>query len=275
MSDKTNIFEIIIIGAVVLLASYVFLEYNSKRKIEQYVPVTNGYLKITEPVIDYNDVRLLEYKDSCNDCNVYDRYDIMFEEPNDPFAPLASGSLPEMKVRKISRNPINNINNTHTNNVYDKTKSQIRDFDDSMVKLLYKPVQVEDNAPVESMYANINNIECDNFGEPDRYKESVLKYKLTDSVDKVNDYRSTDKHNFLGKPVADVFDELSGSNDMTQNNLLEKEGTSFNKVSKKNKIFEPTRWHYSRENSNNGGVIYGSNGLKGYTNDDLFPAIQY
>lgn len=62
---------------------------------------------------------------------------------------------------------------------------------------------------------------------------------------------------------------------MTQINLLEKEGTSFNKASKNKKIFEPTRWHYSRENSNNGGVIYGSNGLKGYTNDDLFPAIQY
>lgn len=210
MSDKTNLFEIILIGGVVLFALYIFVEYNSKRVVvENYVPVTTGYLKITEPVIDYNDVRLLEYKDNCGNCNVYDRYDIQFEQPDDPFSPLAIEEPPKTRIRKITRNPINNINNTHTNNIYDKTKSQIRDFDDSMVKLLYKPVQVEDNAPVESMYANINNIECDNFGEPDRYKESVLKYQLTDSVDKVNDYRKTDKQNFLNKPVADVFDELS------------------------------------------------------------------
>lgn len=267
--SNVNLVDILVIGAVVFLAIYVYVEWNAKR--EQFVPVTNGYLKITDPVVNPDDLRFLRVKDECGHLDLYDGVNIKFEETE----PIASNDVPKHKPRKILRNPMHNINNTYTNNVYDKTKSQIRDYDDSLVKILYKPVQVEDSAPVESMYADINNIECNNFGEPDRYKESVLKYQLTDAVDKVNDYRSTDKQNFLGKSVSDVYDELSGSNDMTQNNLLEREGTEMNPVSNKQKIFSPTRWHYGRENSNNGGVIYGSNGLHGFTNDDLYPAIQY
>jgi hypothetical protein len=169
-------------------------------------------------------------------------------------------TLPKKETYLI-RNPIKNPKLQSKNTCFDKNKSYIRDLDDGMIKAMHVP---------------ITNIECDFFGEKDNYKDSILRFEDSDEVDRINRFRLSNQNNFLGKDVSEIYDELSGNNDVKQNtDMLAREGTAFTPANKNFKVFNEDRWHYERENSINGGVILGSNGLRGYDKDYNNPALIY
>jgi len=166
----------------------------------------------------------------------------------------------EYLIENSPRNPIKNPKLQSKQMCFDDSKTYIRDYDDGLLKALYVPV---------------SKIECKYFNETDNYKESIYRYKDSDPVDRINRFRDSNPQNFIGKTVADVYDELSGSNDVKQNtDLLLHEGISFDPVNKKFKSMNSDRWHYDNENSINGGVIPGSFGIKGHS-DNANAAIIY
>lgn len=166
-------------------------------------------------------------------------------------------TLPK-KDTYLIRNPIKNPKFKSKNMCFDENKTYIRDVDDGM-KVKFTP---------------FTNIECDFFGEKDNYKESIYRYKDTDEVDRINRFRSGNQKQFIGTSVADIFDELNGNNDVQQHtDLLNREGTSYVPANKNFKIIQDNRWHYERENSINGGVILGSNGMRGYDQNYDYAAI--
>lgn len=228
------------------------------------------------------------YEDKDND-NIQEQFDHIRSEQTVPLArlgmpPYVSKPIPEpikydndinnnldyksqeILIKKITpdikdSNNRNRIRNPKTAHRYDdsgfiknKNSVGVRDLDDKMPTLKFSPMV---------------NTECNYFGENDMYTKSILQFNDLDNVDRINEFRNTNQKQFVGETVSDIFDKLNGNDLKVPVDLLSKEGTSFSSAGRGFKTIDIDRWHYPRENSINGGKLYGFSGLKGSDPDLL------